>query len=261
MKKIIEEGILYITEHFIEPILNADISNAVNQSEYHFQRQFKEEMGITPQKYIEWVRIEYAKHLMKIYPGLKKSELAYECGFNSPTSFNRAFKRQTDLSPREYELENLFNTFRQKTSRRGKNQFEISYSNEKFFNTSLLNPLSKNIENEMDALRADGHLNLMGVYIDVPLHTPIEKCRYLLGYEVKETKIHNQILSEGYYANFSFIGSWEQLAQIASAMLEEAEKRKYKIKKLIAFEEIILPLGGELKYEKTERKIIIPLSR
>lgn len=28
--------------------------------------------------------------------------LAYECGFNSKSTFNRAFKRATSLNPREY---------------------------------------------------------------------------------------------------------------------------------------------------------------
>lgn len=53
MNKTIENSILYLTENFIDPITNSDISNFVNLSEFHFQRLFKQETGLTPQKYLE----------------------------------------------------------------------------------------------------------------------------------------------------------------------------------------------------------------
>lgn len=54
--------------------------------------------------YINIQRIEEFKRIADL-PGNRKFtllSLAYECGFNSKTSFNRNFKKQTGISPSEY---------------------------------------------------------------------------------------------------------------------------------------------------------------
>jgi AraC-like DNA-binding protein len=50
-------------------------------------------------------RIEACKHKMhdKNYAHLSLLGIAYECGFNSKTTFNRAFKKYTSYAPSEYQ--------------------------------------------------------------------------------------------------------------------------------------------------------------
>lgn len=263
MKKIIQDSILYISNNFFNPLINDDISKSVNLSKFHFQRLFKEEVGLTPQKYIEWVRIEYAKHLIKIFPELKKSEIAYECGFNSPTSFNRAFKRQTNINPGEYNLnlEKLSDSLRNKINNKEKNNFEILYLEDKFFETKLITPIKENIESELALYQMNGNPKLIGIYLDAPIHTPIEKCRYLIGFEVKDKENSNQVLEKGYYIQFEFSGNWIELAKTASIILDNISKKKYKIKKLIAYEELNISKGININYEIMNRKLLIPLMK
>jgi AraC-like DNA-binding protein len=47
-------------------------------------------------------RLSAGKHKIHTLLGI-----AYECGFNSKTTFNRAFKKHTSLSPQEYIKRNL----------------------------------------------------------------------------------------------------------------------------------------------------------
>ena len=57
--------------------------------------------------YINYHRVEEFKKLAPL-PGNRNYtllSLAYECGFNSKTSFNRNFKKVTGISPSEYLLQ------------------------------------------------------------------------------------------------------------------------------------------------------------
>jgi AraC-like DNA-binding protein len=47
-------------------------------------------------------KLEAGKHTIHTLLGI-----AFECGFNSKSTFNRAFKRHTMLSPKEYIKKNV----------------------------------------------------------------------------------------------------------------------------------------------------------
>ncbi len=70
-----------------------------------FQRLVKEHYQITPQVYLRLKRLELAKSQIEQNSG-SISEIAYSCGFNSISYFNRVFKAQFDASPTEMVLEN-----------------------------------------------------------------------------------------------------------------------------------------------------------
>ncbi len=60
--------------------------------------------GISVNAYINQVRIDYACELLKI-DTYSIADIQAECGFQSRTSFYRAFKKQMDLSPTEFRRE------------------------------------------------------------------------------------------------------------------------------------------------------------
>ena len=56
--------------------------------------------------FINSYRIEEARTLLKNKSGINILDVAFECGFNSKTTFNTAFRRFTGLTPSEYKKKN-----------------------------------------------------------------------------------------------------------------------------------------------------------
>jgi signal transduction histidine kinase/DNA-binding response OmpR family regulator/ligand-binding sensor domain-containing protein len=63
-----------------------------------FQKWVKENYGMTPQVYLRLKRLEMAKSLIEKKSG-SISEIAYACGFNSVSYFNRTFKKEYQITP------------------------------------------------------------------------------------------------------------------------------------------------------------------
>ena len=91
----------YVASHHSEPIRLEQISQALNVSEFHFCRTFKQATGLTFMDYLSRVRIEKAKGLLSD-KRLRVSEIAYEVGFQTITHFNRIFRKLIGFSPTEY---------------------------------------------------------------------------------------------------------------------------------------------------------------
>lgn len=96
LKKIID----YCENHYEEQIYLSDISSECNYSQYHFSHIFKTVTSMSFSDFLSSFRIEKAKE--RLYYNTSISKVAYECGFNNLRSFNRAFKKHTSVTPREY---------------------------------------------------------------------------------------------------------------------------------------------------------------
>jgi AraC-like DNA-binding protein len=75
-----------------------EIGRHVGMSRARFIRQFHQETGGTPRRFIESCRIEEAIWLLHAR-NLSVSEIAYACGFQDPARFSRVFKARTGKSP------------------------------------------------------------------------------------------------------------------------------------------------------------------
>ncbi|MEL6636702.1 MAG: AraC family transcriptional regulator [Bacteroidota bacterium] len=92
----------YIRRHLDHPLTVETLSQKAHMSASNFHRVFKNELGISPIDFINNERIKLATSLLRD-PNKKIKEIYLECGFNSLSYFNRVFKRQHKLSPREYQ--------------------------------------------------------------------------------------------------------------------------------------------------------------
>lgn len=70
-----------------------------------FKRKFNEVFKDSPKKYITKMKLEKASKLLKS-PEHRISDIAYDCGFESISTFNRSFKGHFGKSPSEYRLIN-----------------------------------------------------------------------------------------------------------------------------------------------------------
>ncbi len=91
----------FIQEHQAEDLTLGQVARSANASTFYFCKLFKKATGLQFTKYLARVRIEKAKNLL-LNPNLRISEIAYACGFQSLTHFNRVFKKIVGQSPTEY---------------------------------------------------------------------------------------------------------------------------------------------------------------
>lgn len=99
--KIVKEAILYMTKHYGEPIGLNEVAEHVRVSPAHLSKVFKEEVGVTFIKWLNHLRMEEAKKLLR-HTWLKTYEVADQVGYPDYKYFSLMFKRQTGLSPRDY---------------------------------------------------------------------------------------------------------------------------------------------------------------
>ena len=66
-----------------------------------FERKFRNDFRLTPQKYLRRLRIRMASRAL-VYTGQSLAEVAVGCGFSDQSHFTREFRRQFGRTPREY---------------------------------------------------------------------------------------------------------------------------------------------------------------
>jgi AraC family transcriptional regulator len=91
----------YIEEHLAEDITVADLADVACLSIFHFTRAFAAAMGVPPHRYVSRRRLESAKAMIATGRA-SLSEIAFDCRFSSQSSFARAFRRATGMTPAEY---------------------------------------------------------------------------------------------------------------------------------------------------------------
>ncbi len=92
----------YVEQSYSEPIsLGKAASVAALESSY-FSTYFRAKVGITFTDWLRQVRIGKAMELMKV-GDFSITEIAYEVGFADLTTFGRAFKQHTRMTPREFK--------------------------------------------------------------------------------------------------------------------------------------------------------------
>ena len=98
----IQNSVEYLLKNYKKSDLSVkEIADKSFMSEVYFRKLFKEEYGISPQKYIIDLRIQNAVGLISTgYYSLK--EIAYMSGYNDYKYFSVEFKKKMGISPSEY---------------------------------------------------------------------------------------------------------------------------------------------------------------
>lgn len=97
----------YIQENLDKSLLLRDLAHMVDLSEFHFQRMFRQSFDMPPHEYINRVRIDRARELIRKKRPL--TEIGLETGFSSQPHFTRVFKQYTGITPGGYRrLEESF---------------------------------------------------------------------------------------------------------------------------------------------------------
>lgn len=99
----IKNAIEYIHAHFRnESISLAKLAELSAFSETHFRKLFKKIYSVSPNQYINNLRLEYASQLLQSHL-YTVSEVSERAGFHDTKYFSRLFKKNFGCSPREYQ--------------------------------------------------------------------------------------------------------------------------------------------------------------
>jgi AraC-like DNA-binding protein len=91
----------YIREHIRNPLSIKELSEKACMSESHFYKVFKQEMGMSPTRFVNEERINAAAKMLED-PNSNLTEIFLACGFMNRSYFNRMFKRMKGMSPHQY---------------------------------------------------------------------------------------------------------------------------------------------------------------
>lgn len=98
---LIEKTCAYLEQHFAQNVSLDDLTATTNLSKSHLLHIFTKETGVTPYRYLQSIRIEKAKQLLK--QGEAPALAAYQTGFSDQSHFSRFFKTFIGLTPKQYQ--------------------------------------------------------------------------------------------------------------------------------------------------------------
>ncbi|MBU9710547.1 bifunctional transcriptional activator/DNA repair enzyme AdaA [Evansella tamaricis] len=99
--KVTEEVISILTKNYDKKLSLDELALEVGISGYHLNRIFKEKVGFTPRMYVEKIRMDKSKALLLSTPATN-TEVCYQVGYESLSSFYKAFQKHVGCSPKEY---------------------------------------------------------------------------------------------------------------------------------------------------------------
>lgn len=101
--KIVNDTIYFINKNIELNITLEELAHNNSISKYHLHRIFKEETGVNLFEMITSIRLQKAANLLIVNKYSTISEIANACGFNSHSSFIKAFKKKFNFTPKEWK--------------------------------------------------------------------------------------------------------------------------------------------------------------
>jgi transcriptional regulator GlxA family with amidase domain len=97
----IENAFEYMNQNFDKSITLSEVAKLASMTEVSFSRFFKQRTGNTFIDSLNEIRLGHATRIL-IETTQNISEVAYDCGFNNISNFNRIFKKKKGCTPKEF---------------------------------------------------------------------------------------------------------------------------------------------------------------
>jgi AraC-like DNA-binding protein len=97
----IEKVFEYMNDHYSHAITLAEVAKVANMPEVSFSRFIKKRTGVTFIDSLNEIRLGHASRML-IDTTHSVAEVAYKCGFNNISNFNRIFKKRKNCTPKEF---------------------------------------------------------------------------------------------------------------------------------------------------------------
>lgn len=97
---LIGQVILYIGDHFVEPLTLEDLAARFYISKSRLSHKFQQQVGTSIYQYILFRRLTQARELLR--QGNVPGEVYQRCGFRDYSNFYRAFRHEYGVAPQEF---------------------------------------------------------------------------------------------------------------------------------------------------------------
>ena len=98
----IDDAVFFIDENYMNIVDINDLANKCGYTVDHFRILFKEKAGLNPKQYILDKRLSLAKKLLS-EKKMSILEIGQMCGFESYSQFMAFFKKNTNITPKNYQ--------------------------------------------------------------------------------------------------------------------------------------------------------------
>lgn len=92
---------VWLKDHMRDAIHFGDVARYFDMSVRNLSRRFKAATGVSPLQYLQKIRMDTAKDLLKT-SNLSVIEVMYETGYQDSAYFSTLFKKYHDTTPRQY---------------------------------------------------------------------------------------------------------------------------------------------------------------
>lgn len=99
--RLLEQLCVHLQEHYQYETTRESVARLFGIAPNHLSRLFRTHGNMSFNQYLNYVRIDRAKLLLKTYP-MKMDDIAQQCGFRDTPYFCRTFRRITRQTPGEY---------------------------------------------------------------------------------------------------------------------------------------------------------------
>ncbi|MEM7370347.1 MAG: AraC family transcriptional regulator [Bacteroidota bacterium] len=264
----------YLKLNYQRKILLQDLADLVELSAFHFQRLFKQEVGLSPNECLNRIRLERAQHLMVLNPDVSLSDIALDCGFSSLSTFSRAFSNLYAHSPTQFRQQYLDNPANFSLPQQHSLQVDIVsispiniyYSYTSVFDKQLMTHFAK----ARSFCEAEGILHpsgkRYGAFTHVPFHDHQNELNYYAGVQILDDPQllkweHTFVIPAGRYARFEIQSSYHHmLDEMIRFKKEWLDHQPFAIRQVFGFEEID-PLSSSETYPTIKRSLFVPIQR
>ena len=92
-----------ILAHIQEESLTVEsLASMFNISSMQLYRKIRGALNMSPNEFIRFIRLNCAANILRNHKEKNIAEVAYEVGFKDPSYFSRCFKKQFELSPKDF---------------------------------------------------------------------------------------------------------------------------------------------------------------
>ena len=266
----IRKVLVYIQENLSEELSLEGLAGIAFFSPFHFQKIFSHYVGESPKQYIMRLRLERIAHYLKLYPYLSVSDASFQCGFSSPSTFIRAFKKFYGTTPEFWSM-NLTREeapgfpsaldVRVKPVRSLNVAFVESHHGDEDAIPNAFKVLNRWAEpRDLITMKTQ----YLCVLLDMPFFTEFERCRFRACLTVPDgitvpKEIGLMKIPDGRYASYWYKGSvmsvFRSLVAFRHGWLDPSG---YQIAEITGFE-LYDENPAKMPYESINRQIFIPV--